>query len=98
MTAKLMVTASLRAPPLTLDTRNTDVPAPTVMQWAWYAPAVPPVPTDTTTTSVALMALLVQVNCTVANDARLALCMVIWPDLAFTVTAVVLLVPWVTVP
>ena len=98
MTAKLMVTASDNDPPLVLERRTTEVPAPTETTWHWYEPAVPPDPWLAMTTSVALMALLVIVNWMAVLEARAALCVVMTPALALTTTVVDLLVPWVTVP
>ena len=91
MTTKLIVTACDNDAPLVFDNRITAVPSPTETTWALYEPAVPPDPWLATTTSVALMALLVIVNCTTALAAKAALCMVTTPALALMVTPVVLI-------
>ena len=73
-------------------------PAATAPALTRYAPAVPPFFTLTATTSSAAIALFVIVNETGVWCDSDALCIVIWPQIALSVTAVALLVSCVTTP
>ena len=72
-------------------------PAPMLDTKALYAPDVPLV-TVKSNTSLAEIVLLVNVNVTLVTVANDAAFIVIWPAEVFKVTAVDLLVAWVTVP